>query len=67
MVRLVEVLWMELMSSIDVYFPIIRFVLPTRFDYWSESNEFVIDSLLFWAIGIPRLCTGSSWESTSCV
>ena len=52
----------KLMVSIDVYFPIIRILLPTRFDYRSELDESTIDSLLFWAIGIPWLCSSTSWK-----
>ena len=49
------------MVSIDVYFPIIRILLPTRFDYRSELDESTIDSLLFWAIGISGVCSSTSW------
>jgi len=53
-------LWVILIDSIDVYLPIIRFVLPARLDHWSESHESTFDSVLFWTARVPWLCASPS-------
>lgn len=54
--------YVKLIVSVDVYIPIIRLVLSARFRYWSESNESVIDSLLFWATCLPWSGSDASWK-----
>jgi hypothetical protein len=50
------------MVSINVYFPVVCLVLPSRLDNRSKPHEFTVNSILFWTARFPRFGAGASWK-----